>query len=70
MYAIRSYYGRSARRTVPRKRRPAAPATSIDRKIVADKLFATLDTTVRTLQPELRPRVLVSDTVGFLRDLP
>ncbi len=37
---------------------------------VADKLFATLDTTVRTLQPEVRPRVLVSDTVGFLRDLP
>ncbi|HOI10705.1 MAG TPA: GTPase HflX, partial [Myxococcota bacterium] len=37
---------------------------------VADKLFATLDTTVRTLQPEVRPRILVSDTVGFLRDLP
>lgn len=37
---------------------------------VADKLFATLDTTVRSLHPEVRPRVLVSDTVGFLRDLP
>jgi len=37
---------------------------------VADRLFATLDTTVRALQPESRPRVLVSDTVGFLRQLP
>jgi GTP-binding protein HflX len=38
--------------------------------LVADQLFATLDTTVRALQPESRPRVLVSDTVGFLRQLP
>jgi GTPase len=38
--------------------------------LVADQLFATLDTTVRALQPESHPRVLVSDTVGFLRQLP
>jgi GTP-binding protein HflX len=38
--------------------------------LVADKLFATLDTTVRALQPEGRPRVLVSDTVGFIKNLP
>src|ERR1700736_2973802 len=38
--------------------------------LVADKLFATLDTTVRALQPETRPRVLVSDTVGFIKQLP
>ncbi|MFT8680809.1 GTPase HflX, partial [Gluconacetobacter sp.] len=38
--------------------------------LVQDKLFATLDTTVRTLQPETRPRVLVSDTVGFIKQLP
>jgi GTPase len=38
--------------------------------LVADKLFATLDTTVRTLVPESRPRVLVSDTVGFIDKLP
>ncbi len=37
---------------------------------VADKLFATLDTTVRALHPETRPRVLVSDTVGFIKKLP
>ena len=37
---------------------------------VADKLFATLDTTVRPLVPETRPRVLVSDTVGFIDKLP
>ncbi|MCG5055156.1 MAG: GTPase HflX [Myxococcales bacterium] len=37
---------------------------------VADKLFATLDTTVRTLHPETRPRVLLSDTVGFIDNLP
>ena len=38
--------------------------------LVADKLFATLDTTVRILQPESVPRVLVSDTVGFIKNLP
>jgi GTP-binding protein HflX len=38
--------------------------------LVADQLFATLDTTVRALQPESRPRVLVSDTVGFIKKLP
>ena len=35
-----------------------------------DKLFATLDTTVRTLQPETNPHILVSDTVGFIKKLP
>lgn len=38
--------------------------------LVANKLFATLDTKVRTLQPESVPRVLVSDTVGFIKNLP
>lgn len=38
--------------------------------LVEDKLFATLDTTVRVMQPETRPRVLVSDTVGFIKQLP
>jgi GTP-binding protein HflX len=37
---------------------------------VADKLFATLDTTVRTLHPPTAPKVLVSDTVGFIKKLP
>lgn len=38
--------------------------------LVEDKLFATLETTVRTLLPETTPRILVSDTVGFIRKLP
>ena len=38
--------------------------------LIADKLFATLDTTVRAMQPERVPRVLVSDTVGFIKNLP
>jgi GTP-binding protein HflX len=38
--------------------------------LVADQLFATLDTTVRALKPETKPRVLVSDTVGFIKQLP
>ena len=38
--------------------------------LVEDKLFATLDTTVRALQPETKPRILVSDTVGFIKKLP
>jgi GTP-binding protein HflX len=37
---------------------------------VADKLFATLDTTVRTLVPPTHPHILVSDTVGFIDKLP
>jgi GTP-binding protein HflX len=37
---------------------------------VADKLFATLDTTVRPLVPPTKPRVLLSDTVGFIDKLP
>ncbi len=38
--------------------------------LVQDKLFATLDTTVRAMQPETHPRILVSDTVGFIKKLP
>ncbi len=37
---------------------------------IADKLFATLDTTIRALEPPARQRVLVSDTIGFIRQLP
>jgi GTP-binding protein HflX len=37
---------------------------------VADQLFATLDTTVRALDPPTQPRILVSDTVGFIKKLP
>ena len=35
-----------------------------------NKLFATLDTTVRALYPTTQPRILVSDTVGFIKKLP
>ncbi len=38
--------------------------------LVADKLFATLDTTVRALYPETKPRILATDTVGFIQKLP
>ena len=38
--------------------------------LVQDKLFATLGTTVRALHPEVLPRILVSDTVGFIKKLP
>src|SRR2546429_2367348 len=38
--------------------------------LVADKLFATLDTTVRALPPRTVPRVLLSDSVGFIKNLP
>ncbi len=38
--------------------------------LVADRLFATLDTTVRPLHPKARPPILVSDTVGFIKKLP
>jgi GTP-binding protein HflX len=38
--------------------------------LVADKLFATLDTTIRPMHPESVPKVLISDTVGFIKKLP
>jgi GTP-binding protein HflX len=38
--------------------------------LVADQLFATLETTVRPLDPPSMPRVLLSDTVGFIKKLP
>jgi len=37
---------------------------------VADKLFATLDPTLRKLELEGGSRVLLSDTVGFVQNLP
>lgn len=38
--------------------------------LVADKLFATLDTTVRSIYPETKPKILITDTVGFINKLP
>jgi GTP-binding protein HflX len=38
--------------------------------LVADKLFATLDTTTRKLYVDPGIHVTLSDTVGFVRDLP
>jgi len=38
--------------------------------LVADKLFATLDTTIRAMQPDQFPKILISDTVGFIKKLP
>ncbi len=38
--------------------------------LVEDKLFATLGTTVRVMKPETATRVLISDTVGFIKHLP
>jgi GTP-binding protein HflX len=45
-------------------------ALTRDEMYVADQLFATLDTTVRALMPKTSPRILISDTVGFIKDLP
>lgn len=38
--------------------------------LVRDQLFATLDTTVRLLEPPSVPLIFVSDTVGFIKKLP
>ena len=35
-----------------------------------DELFATLDTNIKVIDPRTRPKVLLSDTVGFIRNLP
>jgi GTP-binding protein HflX len=36
----------------------------------ADQLFATLDTTTRRVRSERRAPIVLSDTVGFIRQLP
>jgi GTP-binding protein HflX len=38
--------------------------------LAKDALFATLESNVRTLDPNVRPKMLLSDTVGFIRNLP
>jgi GTP-binding protein HflX len=38
--------------------------------LVSSRMFATLDPTVRALRLPSNRRILVSDTVGFIRDLP
>jgi GTP-binding protein HflX len=38
--------------------------------LVSSRMFATLDPTIRAIRLPLNRRVLVSDTVGFIRDLP
>ncbi len=44
---------------------------SEDKKVLEeDKLFATLDTTVRKIEPKGKRPILLSDTVGFINELP
>ncbi len=38
--------------------------------LAEDKLFATLDSTFRTLNPDTKPPMILIDTVGFLSNLP
>ena len=38
--------------------------------LVENKLFATLDSTVRALNPDSHPPVVVIDTVGFIQNIP
>ena len=38
--------------------------------LAEDKLFATLDTTYRSLTPHSKPPILLIDTVGFLSNIP
>ena len=67
--------GPIAWRTPPRAYGPWETVTGLladglTRRGVDVTLFATLDSTVRALQPEAKPRILVSDTVGFIKKLP
>ena len=61
---------RLARRLYQRRQEHADERAHRRRRLAADKLFATLDTrTRRWMLPSWGP-VLLSDTVGFIRDLP
>src|SRR5712672_68975 len=55
---------------VAKSRLATSTSLTMSEVLVANRLFATLDTTVRALHPETQPRILVSDTVGFIRNLP
>ena len=43
---------------------------TLENSYVANKLFATLDSTLRRLEVENYGRVIIADTVGFIRQLP
>ncbi len=45
-------------------------ALTHSRVLVEDKLFATLDSSVRTLNPHSHPPIVAIDTVGFISRLP
>ena len=38
--------------------------------LVENKLFATLDSTTRLMEEDSRPKILLADTVGFIKNLP
>jgi GTP-binding protein HflX len=38
--------------------------------LAKDELFATLDSNVKIIDPATRPKILLSDTVGFIQNLP
>jgi GTP-binding protein HflX len=56
--------------TVRRSRKREHYDRSRGRKIENDQLFATLDTTSRKVHLEEAGSIVVSDTVGFIRELP
>ncbi|MCF7859499.1 MAG: GTPase HflX [Candidatus Cloacimonetes bacterium] len=41
-----------------------------ERRYVADRLFATLDSKTRALRSEMKEKLVVTDTIGFIRKLP
>jgi GTP-binding protein HflX len=45
-------------------------ALTQSRVLAEDKLFATLDASVRTLDPDSHPPIVAIDTVGFISNLP
>ncbi len=45
-------------------------ALTLSEVYVDDRVFATLDSTVRVIDPKTRPAILLSDTVGFIDKLP
>ncbi len=56
--------------TDPSAGAPSDASESDKHVFVQDMLFATLDTSVRRIEPEGRRAFLLSDTVGFIDDLP
>ena len=57
-------------RAQQRQRRESAPVATVAAVLASPRMFATLDPTIRAVVLPSKRKILMSDTVGFIRNLP